>query len=70
MEGKAGCFSKEVVAILATKMSECLLGGGGDGGSGDGGSDVCMLEGGRLEGRATYLSRWPLRLQGGLGREP
>ena len=42
MEGKAGCFSKEVVAILATKMSECLLGGGGGGGSGDGGSDVCI----------------------------
>ena len=50
MEGKAGCFSKEVVAILATKMSECLLGGGGDGGS-----DVCMLEGGRLEGKG-YIS--------------
>lgn len=54
VEGKAGCFSKEVVAILATKMSECLLGGGG-GGSGDGGSDVCMLEGGRLEGKG-YIS--------------
>lgn len=39
MEGKAGCFSKEVVAILATKMSECLLGGGGGGGG------VCMIEG-------------------------
>lgn len=56
MEGKAGCFSKEVVAILATKMSECLLGGGGGGGgSGDGGSDVCMLEAGRLEGKG-YIS--------------
>ena len=40
MEGKAGCFSKEVVAILATKMSECLLGGGGGGGV-----CVCMTEG-------------------------
>ena len=56
MEGKAGCFSKEVVAILATKMSECLLGGGGGGGgSGDGGSDVCMLEAGRLEVKG-YIS--------------
>lgn len=25
--GKAGCFSKKVVAILSTKMSGCLRGG-------------------------------------------
>lgn len=41
VEGKVGCFSKEAVAILATKMSGCLLGGGG----GKGGQDWRWDEG-------------------------
>lgn len=57
-------LSKEIVAILATKLSACwvvvvvvvmvIV------------MCVCWREG-DWKGRATYLSRWPLRLQGGPG---
>lgn len=43
MKGKAGCFSKEVVAILATKMSEYLLESSDVGGVGGGGA-MCVCK--------------------------
>lgn len=63
MEGKVGCFSKKVVAILATKMSECLLGGCVCG------CVCCMLEV-EAKDEAYVSAQVAPRQQGGLRKKP